>query len=133
MLHILEIIGKTNDNILIWRGVLRIANDDLQESVKPSQLNWPKKRVLAAMDKLEVKEMAEKNSLKAVERLLEKLLEIEKPVDWPELFLESLEPQFPEVAAALRSLAEKLEADVFTDATLYMNDDGGDKVEEGKT
>ena len=84
------------------------------------------------MDKQEIKELEEKNPCKAVVKLVEKLLEVEKP-DWPELFLKSLEPQFPKEAKALCCLAERLEADVFTDATLYMDDEEDENYVVGKT
>ena len=128
MLHILEIIQDTHDNVLLWRGVLQIANEDLQVQIQPGKLKWPR-RVLAPKEIQEISKMEKVNCIGAVEKLVEKLLELSKP-DWPQLFLKSLEPNFPEVAKALRCLAEKLKADVFTDATLYM-DDYGD--EEGKT
>ena len=79
------------------------------------------------MDNHEIEELEKKNRFKAVELLLEKLLELEKPVDWPELFLKSLKPQFLEVAEALRSLAERLKSDIFGDVTFGMREGGNEQ------
>ena len=119
-MHILGILGKTQGNVLLWRGVLRIANEDLQERIKPSQLKWPK-RVLVPRDKQEIEKLEKESSCDAVEKLIVKLLELEKP-DWPELFLKSLRPHFPKVAEAMSCLAEKLKNNIFADATLEVDD-----------
>ena len=61
----------------------------------------------------------EDDCIGAVEKLVEKLLELGKP-DWPELFLKSLQPSYPNVARALDFLAEKLKTDIFGDVTFDM-------------
>ena len=109
--------------MLLWRGVLRIANEDLQDLVLPSKLKWSKKRVLAPRVIKEIKILEEKDNIDAVDKLVEKLLEVEKS-DWPDLFLKSLEPQYPKVASSLRRLAEELNSDIFADASFIMEDDG---------
>ena len=115
------ILGKTHYNVLLWRGVLRTANEDLQEHLVPSQLKW-QQRILTPSDKLEIDELEKNDRSKAVVMLLEKLLELEKP-DWHELFLKSLESHFPKVAKAMKCLAEELKGDIFANIYLQVDDD----------
>ena len=125
MLHIflLEILRNTQDKVLLWRGVLRIANEYLQLQIQPSKLKWPKP-VLAPRDLQKFNKMEkEEDCIGAMEKLIEKLLELGKP-DWPELFLKSLEPCYPNVARALSSLAEQLKTDIFGDVTFDMGEGG---------
>ena len=126
---IFGIVEKTPGNVLLWKGILRIANEYLQERVKPSKLEWPQ-RVLALKEKREIETLeSENDSAEAVEKLAEKLMKLEKP-DWPEHFLKSLRPHFPKVAKSIECLAKQLENDVFSDVT---SDTVFDYEKQGKT
>ena len=97
---------------------MRRANGDIQDCIQPSQLKWPK-RVLEPRDLQEIKRLEKEDCVGAVEKLVEKLLESKNP-DWPELFVASLEPNFPKVATAMKYLAEKLKNNIFIDAKLEI-------------
>ena len=118
-------ISELEEDVIVWRAVLRKTYHVLQTRIKPSKV-LGLDQILTSKDVEEIKVKEERDGLciQATDMLFEKLMAIQTP-GWPEIhrFLEALEQQHPNLAKALRDTYQLLKDDVFAKINFQVEDE----------
>ncbi|XP_072015116.1 uncharacterized protein [Amphiura filiformis] len=104
---------KIEENLVIWRAVLRKTYNEIAETIKPSKLTGLS-QILTPQEREEiyVKEKREGRSVEATNILIGKLMALLDP-RWPEIFLASLEKYYSQLAKELTKVHQCLKNDIF--------------------
>ena len=119
------LLPELDQDVILWRAVLRKTYHDLQTRIKPS--NVPRlDRILAPKEVEEIKVKEERDGLciQATDMLCGKLMALQTP-GWPEIhmFLEALEEHYPKLVKALRDVYQRLKDNIFEEINLQVENE----------
>ena len=118
------VFSELDQEVILWRAVLRKTYDVLQTRIKPS--NVPGfEQILAPkyVEEIKVKQ-GDGFCIQATDMLFEKLMALQTP-GWPEMhmFLEALEQHHPNLVKALRDVYQRLKDNIFAEINFQVENE----------